>query len=133
MKPQKKEETANKNRRVKKENLIDGIQKGLSVEIQGEQGGESVQANYAAFPGKNIYVGGNFDPDYVEGDEGKKYEVTGVYITDKLQPVFELMTSKGPIQVASDYDDDLYKLISSQMTGEYGSEALGELLTAMGS
>ena len=124
-----KKSTVEKNQGAKLESLIDGIQTGMSVESPSAQG--SVQASYAALTGKNIYVGGNFDEDAVEGDEGKKYEVSGVYLTDDNRPVFQLMTSKGNITVESNYNEDLYKQIESQMTNEYGKDALRRLLGNM--
>lgn len=129
VKPKAKEETEEKKREAKLDVLADGIQTGMSVESPSAQG--SVQASYAALTGKKIYVGGNFDEDAVEGDEGKKYEVSGVYLTDDNRPVFQLRTSKGDITVESNYNEDLYKQIESQMTNEYGQGALLKLLGKM--
>lgn len=129
IKAKEKKSTLEKNQRAKLEGLVDGIQTGMSVESPSSQG--SVQSSYAALTGKNIYVGGNFDEDAVEGDEGKKYEVSGVYLSDDNRPVFQLMTNKGNITVESNYNEDLYKQIESQMTNEYGKDALKTLLGNM--
>ncbi len=129
VKPKAKEETEEKKREAKLDVLSDGIQTGMSVESPSAQG--SVQASYVALTGKKIYVGGNFDEDSIEGDEGKKYEVSGVYLTDDNRPVFQLRTSKGDITVESNYNEDLYKQIESQMTNEYGKGALLKLLGKM--
>jgi len=159
VKPQKKEDTAKKNKEAKFSSLVDGIQKNLSLRLPsipapdyneiisitsnvpgkpyyqtgnlGTFSEGSVSASYAALTGKKIYVGGNFDEDAVEGDESKKYEVSGVYLTDDNIPVFQLRTSKGDITVESNYNEDLYKQIDSQMTAEYGKDALIELLRKM--
>ncbi len=139
IKAKEKKSTLEKNQGAKLESLIDGIKKNLGLRLPsipapddiGTFSEGSVPASYAALTGKKIYVGGNFDEDAVEGDEGKKYEVSGVYLTDEGVPVFQLRTSKGDTTVESGFDEDLYKQIESQMDAEYGQGSLLKLLQKM--
>ena len=139
IKAKEKKSTLEKNQGAKLESLVDGIKKDLGLRLPsipapddiGTFSEGSVSASYAALTGKKIYVGGNFDEDAVEGDEGNKYEVSGVYLTDEGTPVFQLRTSKGDTTVESGFDDDLYKQIESQMDAEYGQGSLLKLLQKM--